>query len=171
MPVYSPDEPGYWDRFPPDLKDMKAVVDAQGVRVSFHILGDATDDAAPTAMMFHMPPGYELPRHGHPCQRLEVVIEGTLRVGDHVYGPGTVLASDDSTPYGPHYAGANGCVTMEIFSSRVGAHSLMVFGPDGAKQTVDLAGPDGVAMAAALTGAPSQSESAQEPVRSSQSDA
>lgn len=62
-------------------------MDAQGVRVSFHILGDATDDAAPTAM-FQMPPGLELPRHGHPCQRLEVVIEGTLHVGDRVHGPG-----------------------------------------------------------------------------------
>jgi anti-sigma factor ChrR (cupin superfamily) len=144
MATHLRNEPGYWDRFPPDLEGMAEVAKAQGIRLSMHVLGDQGDETAPTALMLRMPPGYVLPKHAHPCNRLEVVVEGAMRVGDLTLGPGDVLSSNHSQAYGPHIAGPDGCTTVEIFSTRAGAHALMVESPDGL-QTIDLAAAQAVA--------------------------
>ena len=45
-------------------------------------IGGAADFSAPAAYRLAMPPNWVLCRHGHPCERLEIVIQGALEVGD-----------------------------------------------------------------------------------------
>jgi hypothetical protein len=68
----------------------------------------------------YQPPGYVLPRHRHASHRLEVVIQGSLEVDGRVLGPGDVMWSQAGEFYGPHVAGPDGALTVEIFSSSDG---------------------------------------------------
>ena len=94
---------------------------------------DTTEDmSAPAAFLLRMPPGYTLLRHGHPCQRFEVVIQGSLDVGDgRTATVGDIFTADAFTLYGPHTAGPEGCTTLEIFSAVGGMFRLLYEGPDG----------------------------------------
>lgn len=90
------------------------------------------DMSNPAAYLLRMPAGYELFRHGHPCQRFEVVIQGSLDVGDgRTATVGDIFTADAYTLYGPHTAGPEGCTTIEVFSSVEGMFRLLYEGPDG----------------------------------------
>ena len=90
---------------------------ATGVRLAHFVMSHDKDDMdAALASMFYMPPGFELPNHEHDCFRVEVVVQGSLRVGDKVLHPGDVSVSAPGESYGPHIAGPTGCLTMEVFS-------------------------------------------------------
>lgn len=137
MPAYGIHHDDYWDLYPSGMEGMRAVVEAQRLRVTIHVLGDPASEDAPTAIVLKMPPNYELLRHAHDCERLEVVLEGSLSSGDRMLGPGDILKSGYRQQYGPHYAGPDGCTTMEFFSTRAGAHAMLLEEPDGIR-TVDL---------------------------------
>jgi hypothetical protein len=94
---------------------------------------DKTDDfSVPAAFFLKMPPNYTLFRHGHPCQRFEIVIQGSLDIGDgRVASVGDTFTADAHTLYGPHTAGPEGCTTIEIFSALEGMFRLLYEGPDG----------------------------------------
>lgn len=89
-------------------------------------LGTATDLSNPAALLLQMPPGYELFRHGHPCRRFEIVVQGSLEIGDgRVARPGDTFTAEPYTLYGPHRAGPEGCTTLEIFSAVDGMFRLL----------------------------------------------
>jgi hypothetical protein len=94
---------------------------------------DKTEDwSVPAAFFLKMPPGYTLFRHGHPCQRFEIVIQGSLDIGDgRTANVGDTFTADAYTLYGPHTAGPEGCTTIEIFSAVEGMFRLLYEGPDG----------------------------------------
>jgi hypothetical protein len=96
------------------------------------------DWSNPAALLLRLPPDYTLFRHGHPCQRFEVVIQGSLEVGDgRTAGVGDVFTADAGTLYGPHTAGPEGCTTLEIFSAIEGAFRLLWENADGEIQESD----------------------------------
>src|ERR1700679_2958365 len=88
--------------------------------------------SVPAAFLLQMPAGYTLFRHGHPCERFEVVVQGSLDVGDgRTAGVGDIFTADAGTLYGPHTAGPEGCTTIEIFSAVEGMFRLLYEGSDG----------------------------------------
>ena len=66
-----------------------------------------------------------LPRHGHDCHRFEIVVQGTLDVGERVLEVGDVMVTEPNVVYGPHIAGPYGCTTYEIFSNHHGSHVIL----------------------------------------------
>lgn len=120
MTIHRMSDEGFWDLGPESLKWMKLISDGMGVRFARFPMGDPDDPATPFASVLHMPPGYELWRHKHDCYRVEVVVSGSLDVGEAVLGPGDVMTSAPGEFYGPHVAGPEGSVTVEIFSARRG---------------------------------------------------
>jgi hypothetical protein len=88
--------------------------------------------SSPAAHLLPMPPGYRLFRHGHPCYRFEIVVQGSLELGDgRIAGVGDVFTAEPGTLYGPHTAGPEGCTTIEFFSRLEAAYTLLYEGPDG----------------------------------------
>ncbi len=86
----------------------------------------------PAAFLLRMPPGYTLFRHGHPCERFEVVVQGSVDVGDgRTANEGDIFTAEAFTLYGPHTAGPEGCTTIEIFSDVEGMFRLLYEGEDG----------------------------------------
>jgi hypothetical protein len=131
----------YWNRIPADLQPLLETSDAQGLTVTMHVLGDSSDEDAPAVMVIKMPPGWVLPAHAHVADRLEVVLEGSIEAGDRVLGPGDIMTARNRQVYGPHQVGPEGCVTLEVFSSRRGSHTL-VFDFGAGPQEVDIANPE-----------------------------
>jgi len=126
------DSEGYWERYPEHLKDMGQILAASGLTpATLHVMGDPADEAAPAALIFTTPPGGEIPRHAHKCERFEIILEGSLHVDDMVLGPGDVMVARSGEAYGPHVAGPDGCRTLEIFSTLAGAHHQILETPDG----------------------------------------
>ncbi|HEV8296700.1 MAG TPA: hypothetical protein VGQ20_05385 [Acidimicrobiales bacterium] len=155
MPYFSCNDEGFWDIGPESLRWMKVLAEAINVKFARFPLGDPDDDATPFASVLAMPPNYELWRHKHDCHRVEVVVSGSLQVGDRVLHPGDVMTSTPGEAYGPHVAGPEGSVTVEIFSNRRGVSFEFDANPD--PQVVGfferlLADPDPERRAAASVG-------------------
>jgi hypothetical protein len=126
------DTEGYWGRYPEHLKDMGQILAESGLTpATLHVMGEPCDEAAPAALIFTTPPGGEIPRHAHKCERFEIILEGSLHVDGMVLGPGDVMIARSGEAYGPHIAGPEGCRTLEIFSTLAGAHHKILETPDG----------------------------------------
>jgi hypothetical protein len=133
MPAFfRKDTPGYWDRYPEHLKDMGGIMaDSKLTPATMHVMENPTDETAPTALIFTMPPDATIPRHAHECERFEVILEGSLLVDDMVLGPGDVMIARPGEAYGPHTAGPEGCRTLEVFGTLAGAHTMIYDTPEG----------------------------------------
>jgi hypothetical protein len=125
VPYYSLDDEGFWAIGPESLDWMRVVAEAIDVQFARFPLGDPDDENTPFASVLCMPPNYELWRHKHDCHRFEAIIKGSIRVGDRTLGPGDFMTSAPNEPYGPYYAGPEGCVTVEIFSTRKGLSTII----------------------------------------------
>ena len=130
MPYYSHEDPGFWDIGPESMRWMKVIAEAINVKFARFPLGDPEDEDTPFASLLFMPPGYELWRHKHECHRVEVIVKGSLQVGDRTFGPGDVMTSEPGQAYGPHVAGPDGALTVEIFSTRRGVQFEFDADPD-----------------------------------------
>jgi hypothetical protein len=122
MPMYSmDDDPGYWQA-PGRFAGMPEVAEQLGARISFFPLGDSESDDTPLCVVYDMQPGYVLQRHAHPCERFEVVVRGSITVGERTFKPGDVMLAGPGEVYGPKTAGVDGCTTVEVFANAPGAY-------------------------------------------------
>jgi len=116
MPFYSIDDPEFFDEVTPEALRWTMVIPRKaGMEMATIPIGDGSSGAVG---IIQLPPGGTIPRHAHQCKRIEVVLRGSLDVGEgRVVGPGTVMISEPGDYYGPHIAGPDGAITVEIFSS------------------------------------------------------
>jgi hypothetical protein len=146
----------YYDSHPEDLKENLTAVNAvSNLRTSTYVLGDPLDENAPAAAVILYPPNWVLPRHTHACERLEIVIEGSISAGDLILSPGDVMEAHRGELYGPHVIGPEGCKTLEVFGNRRGYHLLTFEDPSGQLVELDIASDD-AAKAVQGTGSESQ---------------
>jgi hypothetical protein len=104
----------------------------------WHLDNSIEDFSVPAAFFLEMPPDYTLFRHGHPCQRFEIVIRGSLDLGDgRIAKAGDTFTADPFTLYGPHTAGPEGCTTIEVFSALEGMFRLLYEDENGEMQEAD----------------------------------
>ncbi len=66
-------------------------------------------------------PGDVITQHAHPCERVEVIMRGTLSANGRIHRPGNVLTAQADEFYGPRTAGTDGCTTLEAFAKATGA--------------------------------------------------
>lgn len=143
----------YWES-PPRYQPMLSR--KAELQMSWFLMGSEDDDDAPCAMVLKVAPGGVITRHAHDCERVEVVVAGSLHLPDGtVLGPGDVMTARPMEFYGPHIAGPDGCTTMEIFSRAGESQGSIYERPDGSIVKVhalkgemrpdDAIGMDGVA--------------------------
>jgi anti-sigma factor ChrR (cupin superfamily) len=102
----------------------------EGGGVAYFPMGETKNDP-PTVVALRMAPNWILPRHSHDCHRFEVIVQGTLDVGERVLKVGDVMISEPNVAYGPHVAGPEGCTTFEIFSNHRASHMATLHLPTG----------------------------------------
>jgi len=127
MAFLSMDDPQFWARCPQELEQ---VVHGGLTGLSYFLLGERADNP-PTVVALRMGPNWILPRHAHDCYRFEIVVQGTLDVGERVLKPGDVMLSEPGIAYGPHRAGPEGCITFEIFTNHRASYVTLLDGPEG----------------------------------------
>lgn len=152
MAFYSIDDENLWGR---DTREMGPIAEAggmQGISIANFVFGKP-EDGVPVATVLRMDPGHVLPHHGHNCYRFEVVVQGSMDVGDRILGPGSIMFSEPGAMYGPHLAGPDGCTTIEIFSNFDASHQLLARGPAGVEQC-DLWTKEGAERAVELLATP-----------------
>ena len=128
---YSMDEPAYWET----PERWRSIVDRPDRRMTYFAIGEG--DEAPAAGVLEMPPGYVVTRHAHDCERFEVIIKGSLDVGERTLYPGDVMVAHPGQLYGPHVAGPDGCTSVEFFSRQAAAGGAIVELEDGTKVSFD----------------------------------
>src|SRR5262245_12364563 len=102
---YFMDDDSFWDRAPEFVAHVPQAQRQVGGRASFFVMGDWRANA-PAALAMEMPPGEGVNQHAHPCHRLEIVVRGSLDVGQgRLLRPGDVMVSAPGEMYGPHVAG------------------------------------------------------------------
>lgn len=107
-------DPEYW-QVPEARRGTSERLD--DVRLGYFLLGEDAPET-PRVLVMDMQPGFVIPRHAHGCERFEVVVKGSLHVGDDVFGPGDVLTAHADEFYGPKLAGPEGCMTVEVFAQQ-----------------------------------------------------
>ena len=131
MTTHRQADPQFWSSEPEFLRPLQEACAPHGLSIRHFVMGDPDVPTTPTAAVLKMPPGYVLPRHAHPCERLEVIVAGSLQVGGEVLLPGDVMETPAGEMYGPHAAGPDGCTTVEIFSSVTGNGNVVYDTEDG----------------------------------------
>jgi quercetin dioxygenase-like cupin family protein len=128
------DSPDYW-RMPERFKSVADVPFTDCPMAAF-IMGDELHDDAPMAVVFKQPPGNVVTRHAHDCYRFEIIVSGSVDVGDRILHAGDVMTANPGEFYGPHVAGPEGCVSVEVFSRAEPGFTTSYELPDG---TIGLA--------------------------------
>ena len=126
MAFIAMDDPEFWGRCPKELEPLLQ----GGLGAAYFLLGKQADDP-PTVIALRMEPGFVLARHAHDCFRFEVVVQGTLDVGERVLKAGDVMISEPGVAYGPHVAGPEGCTTFEFFTNYKSSHTTLIDGAEG----------------------------------------
>lgn len=150
MKITQTTDSDYWGVVPAGVPWAAAVVgagDAQGLKSSMYLLGDADDERSPVAAIVSYPPLWVLPRHSHDSDRFEIVISGTVEVDGKWLRQGDVWTSSANQFYGPHNVGPEGCTTLELMSASGGRRLAFDMG-DGTVN-VDFTDPSSLAAAAA----------------------
>lgn len=123
---YRVDEPGYWT-LPEKLRSMAANAARVNVKISIRALGDPDAPGTPAVMTLDFPPGFEIERHAHRSHRFEMIVKGSMLVGDgKMLHAGDVMVAGDEEQYGPHVAGPHGCTTVEVFTSLAATHQILL---------------------------------------------
>ena len=139
MAFISMDEAKFWEHCP---KDLEHVVQGGLTGLAYFLLGEKKDNP-PTVVALRMGPGWVLPRHAHDCYRFEIVVQGTLDVGERILKPGDVMVSEPDIAYGPHLAGPEGGATFEIFSNHKASYVTLLDTPEG-RVECDVSTADGM---------------------------
>jgi hypothetical protein len=118
MAFYRYSDPDFFDTITDDeLRFVRYAGPFTGVPMDIAAIraGESGDDNAAMVNVLRLPPGGVLPRHSHACHRFEMVVFGELHVPDGtVLRPGDVMISKPGEAYGPHAAGPEGVVTVEV---------------------------------------------------------
>jgi hypothetical protein len=122
-------EPDYWEFGAAAAGETPLRLRAMGGNFAAFPIGEH-DGTEPLAALLFMPPGFVLPRHCHPCSRLEVLISGWMQTPDGIVRPGDVMTTDANVFYGPHTAGVDGALTVEIFGKANGLSAIYESDPD-----------------------------------------
>ncbi|ALJ16381.1 cupin domain-containing protein [Sphingopyxis macrogoltabida] len=87
----------------------------RGIRICVLDVVPGQDAAGPVLVCLQYPPAYEAPAHWHTVAHIEVVLSGTLYVGEMVEPEGSVRMVGAKVKYGPLSTRNDGCKVLEIF--------------------------------------------------------
>lgn len=129
MPIFRKDDPDFFGAMNSEsMRWTRVGTRALGPGWDFGSIvmaDEGNSSSSPIVSLLQIPPGGVLPRHAHACHRVEVVVRGSIDIGEaRVLGPGDVSVSKAGEFYGPHVAGPEGSVSVEIFSSGVGIQPI-----------------------------------------------
>jgi hypothetical protein len=111
--------------FRPDDNEPIAWTDLPfGVKMKLFGLGDPDDERAPTFVLTQLPADGVLPPHYHESTFADVVVAGSVKVGEKWYYPGDVRVLAWGVKYGPSQAGPDGVTLLEFYADGRGRRGV-----------------------------------------------
>jgi hypothetical protein len=95
-----------------------------GVQMKLFGLGDSDDADAPTFVITRLPARGVLPPHYHESTFVDIVVQGSVKVGDKWYHPGDVRCLAWGVKYGPSEAGDDGVTLLEFYADGRGRRGV-----------------------------------------------
>lgn len=116
MAYYTIEDPAFVGDAGPVFDKIRQEGSSTGCKVAVTSLSrDASADPQSGIILWvKMPPNFTTPRHYHDTRRVEIIIQGSLEIGDRVLRPGDVMITPPGEWYGPYVTGPNGATTAEI---------------------------------------------------------
>src|SRR5688572_4292281 len=90
---------------------------AVGMIYGSFLIGDGSNPAAPRVTVSRQEPGATVAPHTHGSDYVEIILEGTQKVGKMWHRPGDCRLVKAGTGYGPLIAGPQGCLILVIFAN------------------------------------------------------
>lgn len=90
-------------------------VDILGTRICILRLDGANDPSDAVLLAVWYEPNLRVPAHSHARGHVEVILEGSLRVGERMERQGSMRVVPPGFAYGPLVAGPEGCKALEFF--------------------------------------------------------
>jgi anti-sigma factor ChrR (cupin superfamily) len=117
---------GFWDQVPAEyLRTLVEQGRDNGLPTSIFALGDPHRLETPGVVCIKAGDGHHFPRHGHDCERFEIVLDGAFTDGTgRRYQAGDVMIAHHMDMYGPHIAEPGGYIVLEYFGSVLGTYEL-----------------------------------------------
>lgn len=150
MPVFNFQDPAIWEVARPTQEQIDAnpggwrmasfesrsLGQEYGWQTAVFPLGDDPEaDDIPAVALLYLPPGHTLPRHTHGCHRMEIMLQGSLLMGERWLKPGDVWMSGPGEYYGPHVAGPTGSLSVEVFGTTAGMRARV---EDGSRPDLSM---------------------------------
>jgi hypothetical protein len=92
--------------------------DFLGSKVAVLATDEAPGDPEVVMLAIEFAPGFYVAPHQHRTGHIEIILEGSLYIGDHLEKAGDIRVSPPFESYGPLVAGPDGCKCLEIFPDR-----------------------------------------------------
>ena len=86
-----------------------------GSRLTRMSMGEPGDDNAPVIVMAEFPPNCQVAAHTHNTDYVEILLEGTQKVGAKWHKAGDIRSAKAGTGYGPLLSGPEGCRALVVF--------------------------------------------------------
>jgi hypothetical protein len=119
--IHHIEDPGFYRLGPAEYAYQQVMSEASGMKFASFVMSDSDkDDEAPCVSLLWIEPNGRLPKHSHDCHRVEVVVRGSIDVAGRTLSAGHVAISGPGEWYGPHIAGPDGCLSVEVFSTLKG---------------------------------------------------
>jgi hypothetical protein len=132
--IFAMSKPSFWGRSPEWRRPIIERGRQVGTTNTYFVLGNKDDRDAPSAVIVRFAPDAVIVHHSHPCERMEIVIQGSPTVGDK---PGDVTKSGANEMYGPRYPGPDGSTSVKI-SSTARDSELITYATPRGDVTLDL---------------------------------
>lgn len=110
-------DPGFWDApTSPAMRELGAQARSIGWGFLPMVLEDGDRTDVPVVAVVEIPANSVLPRHRRPCERLIIMVSGTLEVDGETLRTGDVERVPADTFEGPYTAGPDGVLMVEVFA-------------------------------------------------------
>src|ERR1700761_7856785 len=101
--------------------------------------GEDGQPGAAVILCIDYQPGFFVDAHKHRTGHVELIVDGSLKVGDQWERKGDIRVVPAGVSYGPIQAGDQGCKGMEFFADRKDVLPMLDHRPAAAQQDGDAA--------------------------------
>jgi len=89
----------------------------KGMGIARFFLGDPGGDDTPLVLITSYPPDFQVGAHKHSSEYVEIILEGSMKIGREWFSRGDIRQVPAGKAYGPLISGPQGCTAAVVYRS------------------------------------------------------